>query len=326
MNEPQAKTVSTSPKTRVTAFAPATVANLGMGFDILGMALSAPGDRVTAQHSATPGVVLHTITGDDGRLPTDPDKNTACIAARETLRLLGVSTGVQLTLEKGLPLASGLGSSAASAVAAAVAVNELFGAPLRRAELLPACVEAEAVVSGRHADNVAPGLLGGIVLVTGLDAESVYNLPTPDGMHLALVTPDIAVPTAQARAVLPTKVTLKAMVRQTGLVATFLHAVYTQNMELMARVMQQDLIIGPARAPLIPGLSEARNAAYEAGAMACFISGAGPTICALCDTPSTAGSVIRAFSDVYQSLGIASQAITAIPGSQGAYVVQSSSE
>lgn len=302
----------------VTVYAPATVANLGVGFDILGMALDSPGDTVTAEYNNNPGVELVSISGDNGQLSTDPVKNTACIAAYETLHLLGVSTGVRLWLDKGLPLSSGLGSSAASAAAAAVATNTLYGSPLSNRDLLPACVEAEAAVSGRHADNVAPALLGGIVLVIGLDAASIFRLPVPDNLYFALVTPDVAVPTAQARAILPPSVSLRTMVTQTGLAAAVIHALHTNDLDLLGRVMQQDTIIAPARASLIPGLAEAHDAAYEAGALASIISGAGPTLCAFCDSPEKANAAAAAFAQVYNRLGIAYTTRTARPNLLGA--------
>src|SRR5688572_14711145 len=165
----------------IEAFAPATMANLGVGFDILGLALREPGDIVRAERRDEPGVVIARIEGDGGKLTLDPRKNTAGIAAISVLASIGAPTGVALTLRKGLPLASGLGSSAASAVAAAVAVNALFGAPLRREQLLEAGLEGEAAVSGRHADNVAPCLFGGITLVTGLEATQIFPLPVPAG-------------------------------------------------------------------------------------------------------------------------------------------------
>lgn len=167
----------TDPAAKVTVYAPATVANLGVGFDILGLALDAPGDWVTVEYREEPGVELVAITGDGGQLPTNPDRNTACIAARETLSALGAAAGVRLRLDKGLPLASGLGSSAASAVAAAVAVNELYGHPLSVGDLLPACIQAEAAVSGRHADNVAPALWGGDC--PGDRVGSAHHVPSP---------------------------------------------------------------------------------------------------------------------------------------------------
>jgi len=304
-----------------TAYAPATVANLGPGFDILGLALASPGDRVTVEHRSSPGVTLSAITGYSESLPLDPARNTACIAAGYVLRQIAPDAGVTLRLEKGLPLASGLGSSAASAVAGAVAVNALFGSPLNRVDLLPACVEAESVVSGRHADNVAPALLGGVVLVIGTAADSVYRLPAPQGLYLAVVTPGVAVPTAQARAVLPPQVPLATMVHQTAQVALLVHALYSGDIPLLAGAMAGDQVVEPARAHLMPYLAEAKQIAGDQGALATIISGAGPTLCALCDSQRIAEKTAAALVDFYQSKGLTAlgQATTVAP--DGARVI-----
>lgn len=305
----------------VAAFAPATIANLGVGFDILGMALETPGDVVRATFREQPGATLDSVSGDGGKLPRAAGRNTACVAAQLVLERLGAAGGVSLQLEKGLPLASGLGSSAASAAAAAVATNALFGAPLSLDDLLAACVEAEASVSGRHADNVAPALWGGIVLVASAEGQPHYHLPTPEGLHLALVTPDVAVPTAHARAVLPARVSMRDMVRQTALVASLVHALHTGDLPLMAQIMLQDPIVTPARANLIPGYDRACAAAREAGAFGTLISGSGPTICALCDDPATAEAAAAAFTATYDALGIGSRAFTTRPSLLGARVI-----
>lgn len=305
----------------VAAFAPATVANLGVGFDIFGMALEAPGDIVRAAFRERPGVVLEDITGDGGRLPRTPGRNTACVAAQIVLERLGAAGGVSLRLEKGLPLASGLGSSAASAAAAAVAVNALFGAPLGLDDLLPACIEAEASVSGRHADNVAPALWGGIVLVIGTDPCAIHPLPVPAGLHLALVTPDVAVPTSHARAVLPARVSMHDMVRQTALVAALVHALHSDDLDLLAELVEQDPIVTPARATLIPGFEQARDAAHSAGALGVLISGSGPTLCALCADAETASAAARAFQSTYDALGLPSTSFTTRPSLSGTRVI-----
>ncbi|HYO89725.1 MAG TPA: hypothetical protein VER79_13835, partial [Candidatus Limnocylindrales bacterium] len=167
---------------RAAAYAPATMANLGVGFDILGLAVAELGDIVEACFSDAPGVKIMAIEGDGGRLPREAERNTAGIAALSVLHALGETRGVALVIHKGLPLASGLGSSAASAVAAAVAVNALLGKPLARADLLPAALDGEAYVSGRHADNVAPCLFGGIALSYGLTAAEIWPLPVPENL------------------------------------------------------------------------------------------------------------------------------------------------
>ncbi|HVO44580.1 MAG TPA: homoserine kinase [Aggregatilineales bacterium] len=298
--------------------APATVANLGVGFDVLGLACNEPADVIRAECIPTPGVIIDAIEGDDHRLPRDPLKNTAGIAAAYVLKQLGVTEGIKLAIGKGLPLESGLGSSAASAVGAAVAVNALFGSPLSRTELLPACLEGEAAVSGRHADNVAPSLLGGITLIVGLD--SVYRLPTPPDLYLALVTPAVSVPTVQARAVLPKMIPLSQMVAQTAAVGLLVTAIHRGDIALMAAAMERDGIVEPAREHLMPGLREVRAAARSAGALATVISGAGPTLCSICTSRAVANAVSLATEAVYKTLGIPAVTRVTTPSQDGATV------
>lgn len=309
---------------RVEVHAPATMANLGPGFDIVGMAFEAPYDVICAEVTDTPGVTIGAITGDGGRLSHDPAKNTASISAAYMLRQLGISDqGVLLTLHKGLPLASGLGSSAASAAGGAVAVNALFGDRFRRLQLLDAALEGEAFVSGRHADNVAPALLGGIVLVGGLTPDKLAPLPIPVGMVLALVTPAVAVPTAEARAVLPTLISMANMVKQTAAVAQLISALYRNDLEALGKAMEADGIIEPARRHLMPGLAEVRAAAAERGAFGTCISGAGPTLCAVCDSESTARRVADGMELVYARMGMACEVRVTRPAVQGVRVIVS---
>lgn len=302
----------------VEATANATMANLGVGFDILGMALTEPFDTVRAERSPERGVQIAAITGDEGKLSRDPTRNTAGIAAAYVLRQIGATEGVLLSLQKGLPLASGLGSSAASAVAAAVAVNALFGEPLSRADLLAASLEGEAVVSGRHADNVAPALFGGITLVMGLTADAIHPLPVPPNLHLVLATPAIAVPTAEARAVLPANVPLKALISQTAHVALLVRALHTGDIGLLGAAMEGDGIIEPARAHLMRGLPEVRAAARAYGAAGTLISGAGPTLCSVCERADSAARVAAAVHAIYAELGLAASVRVTVPAAQGA--------
>ncbi len=280
-----------------TAFAPASMGNVGVGFDVLGLAFREPGDTVTAEFCDAPGVEIAAISGDGGQLSYDPVKNTAAVAAAAVLDCVGDARGVRLTLHKGLPLASGLGSSAASAVAGAFAVNALLGNPLARRDLLPACLAGEAAVSGYHADNVAPSLLGGITLIVAND--DIRMLPVPANLHFALVTPDIAVPTAAARAVLPPTVPLKTLVAQTAAVAELVDALYRADVQAVAVAMEKDIVIEPARQNLMPHMLEVRAAAHAAGAMSMVISGAGPTLCAVCDSLSVAETVAAAMGAIY---------------------------
>jgi homoserine kinase len=295
--------------TEARAFAPATLSNLGTGFDVIGLALSGCGDTVTARIVPDPGVRISSITGDNGRLPKDADANTAGIAARETLRRIGVSVGVELDIAKDLPIGSGLGSSAASAVAAAFAVNLAIGSPLRRADLIEPCLLAESAVSGRHCDNVAPALLGGLVLVHSLDPVEIVRLPVPEGLILALVTPDIEVLTRRAREVLPKMVPLAAMTRNSAALAAVVSACHSGDLALLARAIP-DEIVTPARAPLIPGCQSVIEAALEAGALASSISGAGPTMFAVCRSVRTADAAIAAMVDAFARHGLRATGFT----------------
>ncbi len=305
----------------VEVFAPATIANLGAGFDILGMAVESPFDTIYAERTNEPGIVVDSITGDGERLPRDPQKNTAGIAAQFVLNQLMIKdSGVLLRIHKGLPLESGMGSSAASAAGAAIAVNALYGNSLLREELLPACVEAEAAVSGRHADNVAPALLGGVVLITGLTADSVYKLPVPENLVLALVTPAVAVPTAEARAALPQTIPLGTYVKQSAAVGLLISALCSGDVRHLAQAMESDIIVEPARQHLMPGLKEVRQAAREAGALGTVISGAGPTLCSICETTNIAHLVSEAQASVYASLNIAAITQVTVPSRDGATI------
>jgi len=293
---------------RAEAFAPATVANLGVGFDILGLALQGMGDRAIVEFHDSPEIVITDIQGDGGQLPREPERNVASVAARAYLDHIGEKRGLKIKLVKGLPLSSGLGSSAASAVAAVMALNALAGDVFKREELLPFCLEGEALVSGYHADNVAPCLLGGIVLVAGITVDASRALPAAERFHLALVTPDYPVPTNEARAILPAGVSLKQMIHQTGKVAQLVDALHRGDLEALGAAMEGDKVVEPARACLVPYLSEVRTAAKRAGAIAVYIGGAGPTLCALCASTRTAETVAAEMKRVYRQAEMNSSA------------------
>lgn len=307
---------------KVEAIAPATMANIGPGFDVLGLAFAAPADRIVAEQSETPGVTIAAIHGDGGKLSLDPLKNTASVSAAHVLKQSGAHQGIRLTIYKGLPLASGMGSSAASAVAGAMAANAILGNPIPQRDLLEACIEGEATVSGRHADNVAPALFGGIVLVTGVTADTVIPLPTPPGLIFALVTPGVAVPTVEARAVLPKQISLHDMVHQTGAVGRLVAAICLNDIALIAQAMEEDHIVEPARAHLMPGLHEVRAVAASMGALATTISGAGPTLCTLCPSQTVAEQVSVASQAIYDRLGLTCETrITGVGGGATARIL-----
>jgi homoserine kinase len=302
------------------AFAPATLSNLGTGFDVLGLALSQPGDTVRVRLVSEPGVRVVRIDGDGGKLSMEATRNTAGIAAAATLVRAGIGVGVELELLKGLPIGSGLGSSASSAVAAAFAVNLALGSPLRRADLVGPCLAAEEVVSGRHADNVAPALLGGLVLVRSLDPVDLVRLPLPEGLEFALVTPDMELLTRTARAVLPSEVPLSVMTRNSANLAAIVSACHSGDLALLARAIP-DEVVTPARTPLIPGCAEVIEAALDAGALAASISGAGPTLFALCRSPRTAQAAVDAMVETFGRHGLSATGFVSAADNPGVRAV-----
>ena len=309
---------------RAEAYAPASVANLGVGFDILGMALEGMGDRAVVEFQDGPEIVITDIEGDGGKLPRDPVRNVASVSARALLDHVGEKRGLRMKLLKGLPLSSGLGSSAASAVVTVVALNKLLGEPFTREQLLPFCLEGEALVSGYHADNIAPSLLGGIVLVAGITVEAIQLLPIPAMLHLALVTPDVEIPTNGAREILPKQVLLKALIHQTGAVAQLVDALHRSDLIALGAAMEKDQVIEPARAFLMPMLDQVRAAAKGAGAIAVFIGGAGPTLCAVCHSLAIAESTVKAMKAVYSEVGMRCIARTSEVDRCGAIVLDAS--
>jgi homoserine kinase len=282
-----------------TAFAPATVGNVGIGFDILGHTFPAIGDRVRATRAAQPGVRIVAITGIERELPFEAARNTAGKAVLSLSESLALPFGIDLAIDKGIPLGSGLGGSAASAVAAVVAANELLDQPLSRLELLKHAIQGEAVASGSlHADNIAPSLFGGLVLTVGIDNPRIKKIPVPPGIRCVLVHPHLFLSTREARAILDRTVKLSDVVWQTANLAGFLAGCYTNDLALI-RDAFEDVLIEPQRAELIPGFAEVKRAAMEEGALGCSISGAGPSVFAWCEesqSQAICSAMVRAFA------------------------------
>ena len=279
----------------VTAFAPATVSNVGCGFDVLGFALEAPGDEVAARFDAA-GVRIERIEGDGGRLPLDAAKNTAGIAALALLTQVGERRGVALTIRKGLPLSSGLGGSAASAVAAVVAVDALIGANSSTETLIACALEGERLGAGSaHADNIAPAVCGGFVLVRRPNPPDILRLPVPEGLTAVVVHPDLEIETAKARALLGDLVPLKDAVRQWANLGALVHGLHRGDLAVISRAIE-DTIAEPRRASLVPGLAVIKRAAADAGALGCGLSGSGPSLFALCESPAIAAQVAAAMT------------------------------
>ena len=277
----------------VEVFGPASLSNLGPGFDALGLCISGIGDVVRARRADCSGVRLRWEPG--AAAPEafgDPEKNTAVIAARGVLHLLGAEGGVELTLAKGIPLGSGIGGSAASAVAGAWAVNMLFGRPLEKEALVEPVLEAEDIASGgRHGDNALPALLGGLILVSSSHAARYRRIELPGSLHIALILPSVQVLTRQARAMLPDRVPLADAVSNASELAFLVDAYRCGDWETVGQCMMRDRIVEPVRASLVPCYRAARSAAVEAGAFGCALTGSGPAMFALASSAERAAAI-----------------------------------
>ncbi len=306
----------------VKAFAPATVANVGPGFDAFGFALSGAGDTVEARRVEKRGVRLVGISGDGGALPRDAKKNVVAAVAAKMVRGLGLPFGIDLALEKGLPLGSGLGSSSASAVATVVAVNALIGRPYSEADLLDFARFGEKVACGSaHADNVAPCLLGGFCVVRADDPLEIVRLEAPRTWRAVVVHPHVVLPTKRARAALPKSVAISAMTVNAANAAAVVAALQKKDLGLFGRAVMAEAVVVPARRRLIPGFGEAARAAIHAGAAGVSISGAGPSLFALTDGDRHATLVAAKMIAAWKRLGIGAEAFTSRIGARGARIV-----
>ena len=286
--------------TRATAYSPGSTSNVGPGFDCLGIAVTGMGDRVSAERTDAPGVRVLSVS--DPRIPSDAAQNTAALAASEVLRRADAAQlGLDLVVEKGLPLAGGLGGSAASAVAGALAANALVDHPLETEDLLRCALEAEDHVAGRHADNIAPSLLGGAVVVLGVEPLRYARVTVHPDLRLVFVMPRYEVATLKARALLPVAVSRPEAVAQAASLAGLVVGLERGDGDLIAASMV-DRIAEPGRTPLYPGYGEAREAALAAGAWGVAVSGAGPTLVALAST-DTAAAVGEAAARAYDTPG-----------------------
>lgn len=300
---------------RAFGYAPGSIGNVGPGLDVLGLAVAGAGDTVAIAWHAGGGMIVADAGHPD--LPRAADRNTAAIAAAAVFARAGVERGATLTITKGLPLSGGQGGSAASAVAGAVAANYLCDAGLDANALLACALEGEATVAGRHADNLAPSLLGGLVLVRSVDPMDVVALPVPEALRVVLVHPAMQLRTRDARAVLPDMVSRQVAIEQVGNVAAMVAGALLGDLALLGRGLD-DQIAEPARATLLPGFLAAKAAALGAGALGCSISGAGPTTFALVDRVDTGETVAAAMVAAYAAAGLPATAKVAEIDREGA--------
>ena len=307
---------------KIRAFAPATVANVACGFDVLGFAVENPGDEVTITLTEKSGVEVLSITGDEGLLPLETSRNTVSLVIQEYLNHIGKSDlGVAIELKKMMPLKSGLGSSAASSVVGVYALNKLLGSPLTDVELLPFAMKGEELACGSaHADNVAPALLGGFVLVRSYNPLDVIKLPTPKRLYATIIHPHIEVKTKDARNILRKEVKLKDAVTQWGNLAGLITGIMKEDYDLIGRSLE-DVIVEPIRSLLIPGFDKVKQKALNAGALGCSISGSGPSIFALSTDKAIAGQIGHAMTKVFDELNVQSEVYISKVSDQGPRII-----
>ncbi len=309
-------------KNSVRVFAPASSANLGSGFDVFGLAFQGPGDEVQLTRNTAKGLRITSIKGDGGKLSKKITENTAGVALLAFFAETGITPDVDVQIHKRMPLGSGMGSSAASAVAAVYAANELFGKPLKKQELVRIAMEGERVASGApHADNIAPSMLGGITLVRAGKEFEVLSLPVPSKLRVVIIHPDIHLSTADSRAALPKTLPMKTAITQWTNTATLVAGLYENDLNLVGRGMT-DVVAEPARKPLIPCYDAVKAAALNTGAKGICISGAGPSVLAICDGTATANIIAKAMLAVYKAHKIKATAYVSTIDKKGARLLK----
>jgi homoserine kinase len=287
-------------KPGIKIFAPASVANVAVGFDILGFALEKPGDEIIIREGSKPGLVITEIQGAGGKLPYEIMKNTAGYAAFRLLEHIGeTDRPLEMEIHKKMPFGSGLGSSAASAAGGVFAVNEFLNTGLSKQEILRFAVEGEQIADGAfHADNVAPSLLGGMILIRDNETLDIKKLHIPSGLYAAVIYPHVEVLTRESRGILKQEVSFKDVIKQSGNLASFVAAMYTSDYGMISRSLQ-DLLVEPQRAHLIPHFYEMKEKALGSKALGFSISGAGPSMFALCDNSGIAEAVLEEAVKLY---------------------------
>lgn len=291
-------------KKEIHLFSPATVANVACGFDIFGFALENPGDEIIVRLTDKPGVSIARMTGDHSSLPLEPERNTVGVSVLKLLESLNSSQGIEIELHKKMPLGSGLGSSAASAAGSVFAVNKLLGSPFQAKELIPFAMEAERIACGSaHADNVAPALLGGFVLIRSYDPLDIIEIPLKMELYCTVLHPKIEIRTEMARQILKRELSLHQHVTQSGNVAGLIAGLLLGDSGLVKRSLK-DVIVEPIRATLIPAFYEIQAAAMQEGALGCSISGSGPSIFALTSEEDQAKRIGLAMQNACRAKGL----------------------
>lgn len=302
----------------VKVFAPASVANMGCGFDIIGLALDEVGDTLEISMSEGDGLTISNLSGVP--LPDDIEKNVVTPVIRSFLARIGRKAQIDVKILKKIYPGSGIGSSAASSAAAAFCMNELFERPLSEKEVVLCAMEGENLASGGyHADNAAPALMGGIVLIRGYEPLDLIKIPAPENFYSAVIHPQIVVSTKEARAVLPKAVPMHDAITQWGNVGGLVAGLYTGDMGLIGRAMQ-DCVAEPYRKGFIPGFDALREKVLATGALAMNISGSGPSVFALCDSRAVAEKAAKIMEDHFSSMSIGSEVFAVKVSNKGARI------
>lgn len=305
----------------IRVFAPATVSNIACGFDVMGFAIDMPGDELVLRVSERPGVRIVEITGDNGKLTKDPALNTAGKPILSIVKAHRIECGVEIEIHKKMPLGSGLGSSAASAVAAAFAMNMLFDLRLSPRELLPFAIEGEMIASGSlHADNVAPALYGGFVLIRSYHPIDIIKLDVPENLHCTVIHPHIEISTKESRRLLPDQIPLSDAIRQWGNTAALVAGFFKSDFALIGRSLE-DFVAEPVRSRLIPGFDRMKCAALDAGALGCSISGSGPSLFALSDSQAKADAIGQSMQIALNEFNLGSDLYISKINNQGPKVI-----
>jgi homoserine kinase len=310
-------------KKEIRVFAPATVANVGCGFDIFGFALHEPGDEIILKVSESKGLQITKITGDEGRLPTEANKNTAGQSLLAMMNELKFESGLEMEVHKKMAIGSGLGSSAASAVASVFAFNAMLERPLSKTELLKYAIEGEKIASGEsvHLDNIAACLYGGFILVRSRNPIDIVALPVPDNLFCTVIHPQIEIRTESSRKILRKQIPLEKAVTQWGNVAGTISALYQEDFELLKRSFD-DVIVVPDRSQLIPYYQDLHQVAMDSDAIGCSISGSGPSIFALSSDSETARKIGSNMSAVLTDVKIGHDIYISKINTQGPKVIE----
>lgn len=289
----------------VRVFSPATVSNVGPGFDVLGFAIDEPGDELIVRKNNTG--TFRVINETDIDLPLEPEKNVSTVAVKAMLDELGSKQGFDIVLTRKIYPGSGIGSSAASSVGAVFGVNELLGNPFQRKDMVKFAMQGEVIACGSaHADNTAPAMMGGFILVQSYNPLTIVRIPSPENMFCTVIHPEIEVKTADARKILKKTVNLRSAITQWGNLAGLVAGLMQNDFNLISSSLK-DVIVEPVRSILIPKFNDVQKAAIEAGALGCSISGSGPSIFALSNKKETAEKIAIIMQDIFQSINIGSK-------------------